>query len=70
MEARKQYGWGAPKLKVILGQGLELSESTIHRILKRKGLVEKKVGQEGATGRFERSKPNQLWQMDFVVLIV
>ena len=65
MEARKQYGWGAPKLKVMLGQGLELSESTIHRILKRKGLVEKKVAQEGATGRFERSKPNQLWQMDF-----
>ncbi len=65
VEARKQYGWGAPKLKVMLGQGLNLSESTIHRILKRKGLVEKKVGQEAATGRFERSKPNQLWQMDF-----
>lgn len=65
VEARKKYGWGAPKLKVMLGQGLNLSESTIHRILKRKGLVEKKVGQEAATGRFERSKPNQLWQMDF-----
>ncbi len=65
VQARKQHGWGAPKLKVILGQRVDLSESTIHRILKRKGLVEKKVGQEAALGQFERSKPNQLWQMDF-----
>lgn len=66
VQARRQYGWGAPKLKVILDEaGVDLSESTIHRILKRQGLVEKKVGQEVATGRFERSQPNELWQMDF-----
>ena len=66
VQARKQYGWGAPKLKVILDEmGVDLSKNTIHRILKRKGLVEKKVGQEVATGRFERSQPNELWQMDF-----
>lgn len=66
VQARKQYGWGAPKLKVILAAaGVDLSKNTIHRILKRKGLVEKKVGQEVATGRFERSQPNELWQMDF-----
>ena len=66
VQARKQYGWGAPKLKIILdGAGVDLSKNTIHRILKRRGLVEKKVGQEVATGRFERSQPNELWQMDF-----
>jgi len=66
VQAREEYGWGAPKLKVILdAAGVDLSKNTIHRILKRKGLVEKKVGQEVATGRFERSKPNELWQMDF-----
>ena len=66
VQARKQYGWGAPKLKVILDEmGVDLSKNTIHRILKRKGVVEKKVVQEVATGRFERSQPNELWQMDF-----
>jgi transposase InsO family protein len=63
---RQQYGWGARKLQVLLSQqAVELPEVTINRILKRRGLVSEpeRVGQ--ATGRFERSRCNELAQMDF-----
>lgn len=62
---REQTGWGARKLHVLLRdeQGLTIAVRTIHRILERHGLV-----QEDAHGpapdRFERSEPNELWQMD------
>ncbi len=62
---RGQTGWGAKKLRVILGdeEEIRLPVRTIHRILQRQGLVSE--GEHGpAPTRFERSAPNELWQMD------
>ncbi len=62
---RRETGWGAKKLQVILRDEDEmvLSIRTIHRILDRHGLVSEDA-HGPALGRFERSEPNELWQMD------
>jgi len=67
VELRQRYpDWGARKLRVLLqGQGVTLTHSTIHRILLRRGLVHPDDRHEPAVERFERSRPNELWQMDF-----
>ncbi len=44
---------------------MELARSTIHRILLRHGLVRDPDRHPAAAQRFERSAPNELWQMDF-----
>lgn len=63
---RKQYGWGARKLRVLLrDEEIDLPVRTIHRILVRHGLVFPKAKDRSATSRFERERPNELWQMDF-----
>lgn len=64
---RLQYpDWGARKLQVMLArQGLTLTSSTVHRILLRYDLVREQDRHGQATGRFERERPNELWQMDF-----
>lgn len=64
---RRRYpDWGARKLQVLLRQrGTALARSTIHRILLRYGLVGERDGHSPAPQRFERSAPNELWQMDF-----
>ena len=65
VELRQQTGWGAKKLRVLLAQeqGVDLPVRTIHRILERHGLVSEGV-HGPAPQRFERSAPNELWQMD------
>jgi len=62
---REETGWGAKKLHVTLReeQGVAVPVRTIHRILERHGLIPEDV-HAPAPGRFERSEPNQLWQMD------
>lgn len=62
---RRETGWGAKKLQVLLHeeQGVVLPVRTIHRLLERHGLVAEDVHGPALT-RFERSAPNQLWQMD------
>jgi transposase InsO family protein len=64
---RRRYpDWGARKLRVLLAeQGVELARNTIHRILLRHGLVHPGDRHDVASERFERSRPNELWQMDF-----
>ena len=58
--------WGARKLAVLLTrQGIEVPTSTVHRVLLRHGLVRDQDRHAAATGRFERARPNELWQMDF-----
>jgi transposase InsO family protein len=58
--------WGARKLQVLLRQGgMELARSTIHRVLLRHGLIHEHDRHSPAPARFERSIPNELWQMDF-----
>lgn len=67
VEVRGRYpDWGARKLQVVLArQGIDLPRNTIHRILLRYGLVREEERRTPAVQRFERSQPNQLWQMDF-----
>lgn len=61
---REQTGWGAKKLRVLLGEEkIDLPVRTIHRILERQDLVSGQA-HGPAPGRFERSEPNELWQMD------
>jgi transposase InsO family protein len=62
---RQQTGWGAKKLHVVLRdeQDLTVPVRTIHRILQRHELIPDDVHGPAPT-RFERSAPNQLWQMD------
>ena len=62
---RREYGWGAKKIDVLLREeDTTLTVRTINRILKRRGLVGKKDSNAPAMERFERSTPNELWQMD------
>lgn len=61
---RQQTGWGAKKLQVLLcEEQIALPVRTIHRILQRQDLVSASAPGP-APGRFERSEPNELWQMD------
>jgi transposase InsO family protein len=64
---RQRYpDWGARKLGLLLEQsGKKLPSSTIHRILRRHNLVRDRPQRSGECKRFERSQPNELWQMDF-----
>ena len=67
IEVRRQYpDWGARKLLVVLErEGIELTRSTIHRILQRHGLIPECDQHAAALERFQRGQPNELWQMDF-----
>ena len=63
---RERPDWGARKVQHLLREeGIKLPGSTIHRIFVRHDLVRDCDRQPLATQRFERSRPNQLWQMDF-----
>jgi transposase InsO family protein len=67
VEARRRNpDWGARKLQIVLlRSGVELTHATIHRILLRHDLVREQDRHTPATQRFQRSAPNELWQMDF-----
>ena len=66
VELRRRHGWGGKKLQVLLERdGIHLSVSTANRILRRKGELGPYQAARPAPGRFERSEPNELWQMDF-----
>lgn len=67
VQARQRYpDWGARKLQVVLKrENIELTHSTIHRILLRHDLVREPDRHRPAVQRFQRSQPNELWQMDF-----
>jgi len=67
LAVRRRYpDWGARKLQVLLARkGVELTPSTIHRILLRHGLVAERDSHSPAPQRFERGQANELWQMDF-----
>ena len=61
---RQQTGWGAKKLRVLLAEeAVALPVRTIHRILERHELIPDET-HGPALERFERSEPNELWQMD------
>jgi transposase InsO family protein len=67
---RKEHpAWGPRKLRrrlEVLGQSDLPAPSTIAAILRRNGLVgSEESARHTAFVRFERSEPNELWQMDF-----
>jgi len=65
-QLRQQYGWGAEKLAVLLGrEGIAVPVRTVSQILRRLGLVAPGDVPRPAVKRFERERPNELWQMDF-----
>jgi transposase InsO family protein len=58
--------WGARKLRVLLARaGQQVPASTVHRVLRRYGMIHELDSHPTAVGRFNREAPNQLWQMDF-----
>ena len=61
--------WGAPKLHVLLKQHhagrSPIAVRTVHRILERHALIGNQDRHTPAVQRFERGRPNELWQMDF-----
>lgn len=59
--------WGSKKLQVLLPLPPEAkpAQRTVHRILKRQGLVDQAPAEPPALERFERGAPNELWQLDF-----
>jgi transposase InsO family protein len=66
VKLRNQEGWGARKVQEYLHKdGLDLPSATIHRIIKREGLLVPKECHRPAVNRFEREAPNELWQIDF-----
>lgn len=56
--------WGAKKLQAV--GNIPLSHATIHRILREHGRVNESPKRQGrrSTTRFQRTRPNQLWQLD------
>jgi transposase InsO family protein len=66
---QRRPDWGARKLLRILREEHPelpaLASSTIHRILLREHLVAVEDRHRPAPRRFERTQPNELWQMDF-----
>jgi transposase InsO family protein len=70
VELRQRWpDWGAPKLHAVLqrerGGSSPIAVRTIHRILQRHALIRDRDRHPPALKRFERSQPNELWQMDF-----
>ena len=65
---KKHPSWGGRKIKAYLEKQKALkypAASTITAILRRNGLLSKANERQKAVGRFQRSVPNELWQMDF-----
>jgi len=74
LKGRYPY-WGPRKLHRLLYQDYpdaqRIGISTVARILKRHGLVtpREEPVEHPAVGRFERSEPNELWQMDLKMVL-
>src|SRR5439155_8822450 len=68
LKVRDEFGWGPRKIHAYLSpQGLALpSIRTVGAILKRHGRMDPPAGTPPAPlQRFERARPNELWQCDF-----
>ena len=63
---RQDHGWGARRIRdQLLLDGRDApAVSTTHAVLVRNGLVVPQTSAAAATIRFERSCPNDLWQLD------
>jgi transposase InsO family protein len=62
---RDEFGWGGAKLACLLSaEGIRVAPRTIDRIIQREGRRRADASPSPAPHRFERSAPNDLWQMD------
>jgi transposase len=72
LEARRKHpSWGPRRIAVEVsksGPGLAVTESSVYRCLRRAGLVEPDGRRRRRRDwkRWERGRPNELWQMDVV----
>jgi transposase InsO family protein len=64
---RDRYGWGARKLRAILLHEGQLAPSirTVHAVLRRHQRLTPPAPAAAEPQAFVRSKPNELWQLDF-----
>lgn len=63
---RVKYRWGARKIKEVLKSEDPPSITTINNILSREGMIKPEDSSKSRKYiRFEKERPNQLWQMDF-----
>jgi transposase InsO family protein len=63
---RAPDGWGARKIAHLLWEeGVRVSVATVHRTLLRRGAVHRLDQHTPAPQRFERARPNELFQADF-----
>src|SRR5208282_5741912 len=67
LRAESRNCWGGRKLsrQLLKRDGVQLAPSTISSILRRAGLINPALAAATPYQRFERSGPNELWQMDF-----
>ena len=67
LQVRDRYGWGAAKIHTVLADTVDELPSvrTVTRILRRHGRIRPPAEPRPADQRFQRSEPNQLWQIDF-----
>jgi transposase InsO family protein len=67
LEVRDRYGWGGRKIRAFLQQrGLAMpSMQTVHHILQRHDRIHPPPPPHQPLHSFERSTPNDLWQLDF-----
>ncbi len=66
LELRAMERWSGRKIqKILANEGVNIGARTVDRILSRAGCIGDEDRQRPAPKRFERSQPNQLWQMDF-----
>ena len=72
LEARRRHpSWGPRRIAVEVskvGPGLAVTESSVYRCLRRAGLIEPdgRRRRKREWKRWERGRPNELWQMDTV----
>lgn len=67
LAVRDQFGWGPRKIHAYLTNNRQPTPParTVGAILRRHNRIAQKTVPEVAEQRFERSEPNQLWQVDF-----
>jgi len=69
LEARRHPGWGPRRIVHELAKaGITVSESGVYRALRRAGLIEtgRRRREQRDWKRWERARPNELWQLDVV----
>ena len=67
LAVRDRFGWGPRKIAAYLTNADQPTPParTVAAILRRHNRIAPRSAPEGAALRFERSEPNQLWQVDF-----